>query len=62
MQNTRNNALTEGIKERHSENVRKSLEDWALDGENFSVIQDEVENIMVELQDFMYFNDIEVNR
>jgi hypothetical protein len=59
MKNTRKNALHKNLTIDHFSKVREALEGWVLDGEKFSVIQDEVEDIMVNLQDFMDFNGVE---
>ena len=60
MTNTRKNALHKNLTIDHLSKVREALEGWVLGGENFSVIQDEVENIMVNLQDFIDSNGVEV--
>ena len=60
MTNTRKNALHKNLAIDHLSKVKEALEGWVLGGENFSVIQDEVENIMVNLQDFIDSNGVEV--
>jgi isoleucyl-tRNA synthetase len=53
MTNTRKNALHEGIKADHYNKVRDALEAWLDSGESLSVIEDEVENIVCNLQDYI---------
>ena len=51
MTNTRKNALHDGIKEDHYNNVREALDKWVESGESYAVIQDQVEDIITNLQD-----------
>ena len=60
MTNTRKNATHKNLTIDHLSKVKEALEGWVLGGENFSVIQDEVENIMIGLQDFMDSNGVKV--
>jgi hypothetical protein len=53
MTNTRKNALHEGLEINHSQKVREALEAWLDSGESLSVIEDEVEDIVCNLQDYI---------
>ncbi len=50
MANIRKNALHEGLKIDHYQKVREALEAWLDSGEIISVIEDEVEDIVCNLQ------------
>jgi hypothetical protein len=52
MSNTRKNALHGDPKEDHYKNVCDALDEWVKSGESYNVIQDEVEDIMTNLQDY----------
>jgi hypothetical protein len=53
MANTRKNALHEVLEIDHYQKVREALEAWLDSGESISVIEDEVEDIVCNLQDYI---------